>query len=86
MGTYLLVVILSPLNSNDLRGGVDLVGPLGVINELLLHGSVVLEMWWLLHAPIESFRAGCKSSFTIGFTVDIFRFDSWDVATVAYRE
>ena len=52
--TYLFVQVVASLDTNDLSSGLDLVDSLGMVDELLLHGGIVLEMRWLLHTPDES--------------------------------
>ena len=48
--TYLLESGVALVDSNDLSGGLNQVESLVVIDELLLHASVVLDIWWLVHS------------------------------------
>jgi hypothetical protein len=82
--TYLFVEVLASGDTDELSGGFDFVGSAGVVDELLLHGGVVLEVGWFLHAANKGLGARCITGLAIGFTVYILRLDTWDIASVTY--
>ena len=81
--TYLLITVLSSLDSNNLSDGLNVV--LGrVINELNLHRGVVLKMLWLVHTLVEGLSTGSKTGLSVGGTIHILGLDTWEVSTVTY--
>lgn len=48
---YLLVAVLFSVDSNDLSGGIVML--CGVVEEFLLHDSVVFQVSWLIDSSVE---------------------------------
>jgi hypothetical protein len=83
--TYLSVDIFTSLDTDKLSSGLDMIGSGSVVDEFLLHCSIILEVWWLLHSSNEGLGTRCVGCFTISLTIYIFRFNSGNITTVAWN-
>ena len=69
--TYLLEGGVALVDADYLSGCLNKVESLVMINELLLHAGVVLDVWWLVHSPWNILGIGQVAGLSVGETVDV---------------
>ena len=64
--TYLLEGGVTLVDSHDLSGGLNQMKSLVMVYEFLLHASVVLDIWWLIHSLWDLMRVRKVTGLSVG--------------------
>lgn len=83
--TYFLVKVLASLHADDGGNRLGFLRSDCVVQELRFHRSIIFDVRWLVHAPVECLGAGGESRLAIGLSVYVLRLDASNVSSVSCR-